>query len=83
MQAIDRHMKRTCPGCGSAALHTCGEDQLCLDCDWMNAGLLVGLGRMDDPFRAAIRHFSESAPAASPPAEARRRPRTPGTGTAA
>lgn len=51
------HKKTRCPSCGSKDIHTDGLDQLCLDCDWSNARMLVDLGQLDRMKLAGFHQF--------------------------
>lgn len=53
------HKKHHCPKCGSKEILTLGIDQMCTECDWDNSLLLVQLGQLDNPFKAARLQFEE------------------------
>ncbi len=57
MNALRNCLKSKCPGCGSKHLYTQNFDQICLDCDWNNAAILVQNGQMDHIYQAALDHF--------------------------
>lgn len=57
MNVKSTHKKKNCPVCGSMDLYTQDLDQICLDCDWTNAKLLVDLGQLDQIVLAAHQQF--------------------------
>lgn len=46
------NLKTKCPFCGSKEIHTLGFDQLCLNCDWINALDLVVSGKFEEELEA-------------------------------
>lgn len=46
------NLKTKCPCCGSKEIHTLGLDQLCLNCDWINALDLVVTGHFEEELEA-------------------------------
>jgi hypothetical protein len=42
------NLKIKCPCCGSKEIHTLGLNQLCLNCDWINALDLVVSGQFEE-----------------------------------
>lgn len=50
--------KTKCPCCGSKEIHTLGLDQICLNCDWINALDLVATGQFEEELEA-LESFQE------------------------
>ena len=46
------NLKIKCPCCGSKEIHALGLDQLCLNCDWINALDLVVTGQFEEELEA-------------------------------
>ena len=52
------NLKTKCPCCGSKEIHTLGFDQICLNCDWINALDLVVTGQFEEELEA-LESFQE------------------------
>lgn len=52
-------LKTKCPNCGSSHIHTMGNDQLCLECDWLNAFELVQCGAFEEEILSLLQSGCE------------------------